>query len=176
MALLWSLSKKTIKIDQKLQNCKKMATGSRIAMGLEGTLTKLSFTLKISVTTLDQSPYTQEKKKKKTSVLDAEVESEFYFLKDKPNKNNNKNVKSWASNIEQEGKPVGKCKQKAIPSTSEDNKAKDPLLMEINHKDTDDKIDATNLDQDETIKPLNSNKKNKAEEKEFTLITSKKNN
>ncbi|CAG8525945.1 13668_t:CDS:2, partial [Cetraspora pellucida] len=212
--------------------------------------------------------------KEKTHVLEAEVESESYSVKDEPSKSNNKNVKSGASNTEQEGKPVGKGKQKAIPSTGDNNKAKsdkarvdvntvntennkqteaehvhttrdkvdtqdnvndnttsdstdldnknmiteqngpstkvlepnhskkgdlinnanipdstskenpnsastlnqDSLPMEINHKDTDGETSATNLDQDVTMEPFDSDKENKAEEKEFTLVTSKKNN
>ncbi|CAG8783492.1 1009_t:CDS:1, partial [Cetraspora pellucida] len=50
------------------------------------------------------------------------------------------------------------------------------LSIKANHKDTDDKTSVTNLDQDVTMELLDSDKKNKTEEKEFTLITSKKNN
>ncbi|CAG8837636.1 20383_t:CDS:1, partial [Cetraspora pellucida] len=40
----------------------------------------------------------------------------------KPSKNNNQGDENWASNIEQEEKPVGKGKQKATSSTNENNK------------------------------------------------------
>ncbi|CAG8728636.1 10477_t:CDS:1 [Cetraspora pellucida] len=49
-------------------------------------------------------------------------------------------------------------------------------LIEANYKNTNNETSATNYDQDITIELLDCNKKNKTEEKEFTLITSKKNN
>ncbi|CAG8781564.1 11021_t:CDS:1, partial [Cetraspora pellucida] len=45
----------------------------------------------------------------------------------------------------------------------------DSLLIEANHKDTDDETFVTNLDQDVTMELLDSDKENKTEEKEFTL-------
>ncbi|CAG8679989.1 8982_t:CDS:2, partial [Cetraspora pellucida] len=154
--------------------------------------------------------------KEKTSVLDTEVESILYSLKNEPSKSNTKNEKSQASNIEQEGKLAEKGKQKATsftnmiteqegPSTkvSEPNYSEksdlidninnqdsasmespnstsmlnqDSLSIEANHKDTGDETSVTNLDQDVTMEPLDSDKENKTEEKEFTLVTSKKNN
>ncbi|CAG8588837.1 1962_t:CDS:2, partial [Cetraspora pellucida] len=62
--------------------------------------------------------------KEKTLVLDTKVENISHLPKSKPSNSNNKNKNSWASNIEQEEKLVGKGKQKAILLTSEVNKAK----------------------------------------------------
>ncbi|CAG8618447.1 3696_t:CDS:2, partial [Cetraspora pellucida] len=62
--------------------------------------------------------------KEKTSVLDTKVVNVSHSSKSEPSNSNDKNENSWASNIEQEEKPVGKGKQKVIPSTSEAYKAK----------------------------------------------------
>ncbi|CAG8543053.1 2060_t:CDS:2 [Cetraspora pellucida] len=48
--------------------------------------------------------------------------------------------------------------------------------IKANHKNTNNETPATNYDQYITIEPLDCNKKNKTEEKEFTLVISKKNN
>ncbi|CAG8799616.1 3308_t:CDS:1 [Cetraspora pellucida] len=48
--------------------------------------------------------------------------------------------------------------------------------IEANHKNTNNETSTTNYDQDITMEPLDCNKENKTEEKEFTLVTSKKNN
>ena len=67
-------------------------------------------------------------------------------------------------------------------STSEENTTSIPIpkhglpLIEANHKNTNNKTPAANYDQDITMEPLDCNKENKTEEKEFILITSKKNN
>ncbi|CAG8653715.1 13188_t:CDS:2 [Cetraspora pellucida] len=42
-------------------------------------------------------------------------------------------------------------------------------LIEANYKNTNNETPATNYDQDITMKPLDCNKENKTEEKEFTL-------
>ncbi|CAG8538488.1 8746_t:CDS:2, partial [Cetraspora pellucida] len=50
------------------------------------------------------------------------------------------------------------------------------LLMEVNCKNTDDQTPVANLDQNITMEPSDCNKENRTDEKEFTLVTSKKNN
>ena len=73
--------------------------------------------------------------KEKTSVLDAKVVNLFHSSKSKPSNSNDKNENSWASNIEQEEKPVGKGKQKVIPSTSKVHKAKsEKTRVDVNTK------------------------------------------
>ncbi|CAG8492438.1 3653_t:CDS:2, partial [Cetraspora pellucida] len=127
----------------------------------------------------------------KTPIVKAETVNMPYLPNSKPNKSNNKSDKNWASNIEQEEKPVGKGKQKATSSTSknllqdltfEENTTSIPISkhglssIEANYKNTNNETPATNYDQDITMEPLDYNKENKTEEKEFTLVTSKKNN
>ncbi|CAG8831127.1 17346_t:CDS:1, partial [Cetraspora pellucida] len=52
----------------------------------------------------------------------AETANMPYLPNSKPSKNNNQGDENWASNIEQEEKPDGKGKQKAISSTNKNNK------------------------------------------------------
>ncbi|CAG8765500.1 9134_t:CDS:2, partial [Cetraspora pellucida] len=92
-----------------------------------------------------------------------------YLPNSKPSKSNNQGDKNWTSNIEQEEKPVGKGKQKATSSTSENNKVKNNKTHAIanteNNKQTDtehmhithDKIDTQDKIVDSTTSDDTSN-------------------